>query len=224
MINSGIKGLTGRSLVRFLCNNCLGVTNELNNFETNKSSRNCDTEKNNIFALDRDLKNKGVVYCWVNNVNNKRYVGSTTNLTARLYKYYSINHLFKNRNVINNALSKHGYSKFSFHILDVCDIDKCIIREQHYMDLLKPEYNILKKAGSSMGFKHSEETLKWFMQERKVSENTRKNLSSAASNRILSEKERNKFSLSRLGKEMSLSTRAKISDSANRLWGITVEV
>jgi len=62
------------------------------------------------------------------------------------------------------------------------------------------------------------------MQERKVSENTRKNLSSAASNRILSEKERNKFSLSRLGKEMSLSTRAKISDSANRLWGITVEV
>jgi len=63
MINSGIKGLTGRSLVRFLCNNCLGVTNELNNFETKKSSRNCDTEKNNIFALDRDLKNKGVVYC-----------------------------------------------------------------------------------------------------------------------------------------------------------------
>lgn len=32
--------------------------------------------------------------------------------------------------------------------------------EQHYIDLLKPEYNILKKAGSSLGFKHSEETLK----------------------------------------------------------------
>lgn len=152
--------VTGRSLVRFLCNNCLGVTNELNNFETNKYYSNCNTEKNNIFSLARDLNKKGVVYCLVNNVNNKRYVGSTTNLTARLYIYYSINHLFKNINVINNALSKHGYSKFSFHILDVCDKDKCIIREQHYMDLLKPEYNILKKTGYSLGFKHSEETLK----------------------------------------------------------------
>lgn len=155
MINPRV---TGRSLVRFLCN--IGVTNEIYNFYTNKSYRNCDTEKNNVFSLARDLNNKGVVYCLVNNVNNKRYVGSTTNLTARLYKYYSINHLFKNINVINNALSKYGNSKFSFHILDVCDKDKCIKREQHYMDFLKPEYNILNNAGSSLGFKHSEETLK----------------------------------------------------------------
>ena len=31
-------------------------------------------------------------------------------------------------------------------------------REQYYLDCLKPEYNILKIAGSSLGFKHSEET------------------------------------------------------------------
>jgi hypothetical protein len=31
-------------------------------------------------------------------------------------------------------------------------------REQYYLDLLKPEYNILKVAGSSLGFKHSEES------------------------------------------------------------------
>jgi len=30
------------------------------------------------------------------------------------------------------------------------------------MDLLKPEYNILKTAGSFLGFKHSEETIKKF--------------------------------------------------------------
>ena len=32
-------------------------------------------------------------------------------------------------------------------------------REQYYIDLIKPEYNILKIAGSSLGFKHSLKTL-----------------------------------------------------------------
>jgi hypothetical protein len=33
-----------------------------------------------------------------------------------------------------------------------------ISREQYYIDLLNPEYNILKKAGFVLGFKHSEAT------------------------------------------------------------------
>jgi group I intron endonuclease len=33
-----------------------------------------------------------------------------------------------------------------------------IQREQYYIDLLKPEYNILKVAGSSLGHKHTEES------------------------------------------------------------------
>ena len=32
-------------------------------------------------------------------------------------------------------------------------------REQYYIDLLKPEYNILRKAGSSLGNKHSPATI-----------------------------------------------------------------
>lgn len=31
-----------------------------------------------------------------------------------------------------------------------------IKREQYYLDLLKPKYNILSKAGSSLGYKHTE--------------------------------------------------------------------
>ncbi len=34
--------------------------------------------------------------------------------------------------------------------------------EQKYLDLLKPNYNILKTAGSRLGFKHSEKTLAKF--------------------------------------------------------------
>jgi hypothetical protein len=47
------------------------------------------------------------------------------------------------------------------------------------------EYNILEEAGSSLGFKHREETIEFFKNERKVSAETRKNLSLAATGRVL---------------------------------------
>jgi len=43
-------------------------------------------------------------------------------------------------------------------ILEYCDRSQTTNREQCYLDLLKPEYNILKKADSRLGFKHSDET------------------------------------------------------------------
>jgi group I intron endonuclease len=61
--------------------------------------------------------------------------------------------------VICRALLKHGYSNFNLEILEYCDCKDLIIREQYNIDLLKPEYNILKKAGSLLGFKHREETI-----------------------------------------------------------------
>jgi len=35
---------------------------------------------------------------------------------------------------------------------------------------LKPEYNILEQAGSSLGYKHTAATLEFFKKERKVNE------------------------------------------------------
>nr|YP_010608748.1 hypothetical protein PNX16_mgp023 [Drechslerella dactyloides]WAN89828.1 hypothetical protein [Drechslerella dactyloides] len=61
--------------------------------------------------------------------------------------------------MIYNALLKYGHSKFSLEILEYCVTEKCLEREQYYINILKPEYNILKIAGSSLGFKHSEETI-----------------------------------------------------------------
>jgi group I intron endonuclease len=43
-------------------------------------------------------------------------------------------------------------------ILEYCESSLCISREQYYIDLLKPEYNICKIAGSRLGTKQSEET------------------------------------------------------------------
>nr|YP_008081982.1 GIY-YIG endonuclease family protein [Rhizoctonia solani]AGK92818.1 GIY-YIG endonuclease family protein [Rhizoctonia solani] len=70
--------------------------------------------------------------------------------------------------IIYKALLKYGYSNFKLEIsffLNRVNFrrkfnpENLIDREQHYLNLLKPEYNVLKDAGSSLGFKHSEESL-----------------------------------------------------------------
>lgn len=61
--------------------------------------------------------------------------------------------------VINKALLKYGYSEFKLEILEYCNPKELAIREQYYMDHLYPEYNVLKTAYSSLGYKHTENTL-----------------------------------------------------------------
>jgi len=101
-------------------------------------------------------KKKSGVYRWTNNLNGNSYVGSAVNLYLRLKQYYALN--LRKRIVIYNALLKYGYANFKLEILEYCDPGKCIEREQYYIDLLKPEYNVLKTAGSLLGFIHSKET------------------------------------------------------------------
>lgn len=48
--------------------------------------------------------------------------------------------------IIYSAILKHDYVNFSLDILEYCEIDVLIKREQYYLNHLKPEYNILKVA------------------------------------------------------------------------------
>jgi group I intron endonuclease len=66
--------------------------------------------------------------------------------------------LKKCKSAIYSAILKHGISNFKLEILKYCSPAKCIKWEQYYIDLLKPEYNILKTAGSPLGLIHSDET------------------------------------------------------------------
>jgi group I intron endonuclease len=126
------------------------------------------------------------VYRLTNNLNNKTYVGSTVNLSTRFYKYFSIKHLSERKTPIHNALLKYGFNNFTLEILEYCESGiNPVTREQYYFSKLKPEYNILEQAGSSLGYKHTAATLEFFKNDRKINEETRKNLSSAATGRVL---------------------------------------
>ena len=89
-------------------------------------------------------------------------MGSSLNLGRRLRNYYSvifISHISRKNMVINKALLKYGYSNFKLEILEYCNSKELVKREQHYIDLLSPDYNVLKTAYSSLGYKHTEDSL-----------------------------------------------------------------
>ena len=63
---------------------------------------------------------------------------------------------------INTALLKHVYQNFNLTILEFCDINSLIYRENTFFLVYSPEYNILKTPGSpdrGSGWKHSEATI-----------------------------------------------------------------
>lgn len=79
-------------------------------------------------------------------------------MCIRLSQYYNYNHISdtKHNMTIYKALLRYGYAAFRLEILEYCTLEELIEREQFYIDKCKPEYNILKVAGSSFGFRHSE--------------------------------------------------------------------
>jgi group I intron endonuclease len=125
-----------------------------------KIYKNADTDKAKILI---ENKYKAGIYRWTNLQNGKSYIGSSVDLGRRLTSYYYFLYINAQKSsLICRTLLKYGYSKFRIEILEYCDKENLLQREQYYLDLLKPKYNILPTAGSNLGFKHSEETLAKF--------------------------------------------------------------
>jgi group I intron endonuclease len=102
------------------------------------------------------------VYIITSSKNGKRYVGSAVNLKSRLRHHFN---LLRNKNHDNIHLQRH-VNKYDiiilwFGILEFCPPEKCIEREQYWIDTLhlftktgRPlEFNICPKAESTLGRK-----------------------------------------------------------------------
>lgn len=170
-------------------------------------------------------KIKSGIYRLNNLVTGKSYVGSSKDLSNRFSTYYSLNYIKKkvkkDSSIIYNSILKYGYDKFSLDILEYCELDILIEREQYYMDLLKPEYNILKKAGSRLGFKHTEKTkLKISIIKTGIKHDISfsKNLSKAKRGK---KQNKPRFINNITPKVMTVKTRLKLSESS---CGVSVKV
>jgi len=156
---------------------------------------NAELEEKQIKA---DSKGKTGIYRIINKETGESYVGSAVNLSRRFKTYYSPcsrkEVLSRSKSHILSALQKYGLSSFSLEILDYCDSSDLINREQYYIDLLKPQYNILKIAGSSIGKLHSDETkikISKTLMGRHFSEVTKQKMSESRRGKILSEQTKN---------------------------------
>lgn len=111
-------------------------------------------------CISKDLRDKAGVYAWINKTSGKAYVGSSYNLNKRISYYFQPSYKSNNANsIIVRAMLKYGLINFNLVILEFTDIDKNTIQaaEQKYLDSNDFDYNVLKTAGTTLGYRRSKE-------------------------------------------------------------------
>lgn len=154
-----------------------------------------------------DLNNtRSGIYCIFNMRNGKLYIGSAVNLRKRAGSH--IHYLMKNKHCnkhLQNAWNKDGIISFLFIVMEYCETDKLIGREQYYFSLFdfdKQLYNLAPTAGSQLG--------------RKCSDESRKKISEGNKGKIISEEIRKKMSNSAKSKVVSKETRLKMAKAMSK--------
>lgn len=115
--------------------------------------------KDHKINLFQDLINRAGVYQIKNILNNKIYIGSSSNLKKRLsYHLYALRRNKHPNKHLQAAFNKYGEDKFEFNLIEECAPikDTLLMIEQKYIDGLDPQYNNCPTAGSLLGFKNSE--------------------------------------------------------------------
>ena len=149
------------------------------------------------------MKETGI-YCILNKSTGKCYIGSSS---RDIYERWDLHRSQLNRNkhhrkYLQKSWDKHGSKNFDFFVLEIVEPQKCIEREQFYIDNIKPEYNINPNSSSRLGAKHSSEA------KRKISK--------SHIGKIVSLETRNKRSITLMGHAVSNQTKEKISQKAQQ--------
>lgn len=93
------------------------------------------------------------IYKILNITNGKYYVGSSVNINGRWLKHKALLRHNKHENPkLQNAWNKYGEESFSFEIIEECEKEKLLNREQFYIDDIsnfnEDCYNISKIANT----------------------------------------------------------------------------
>lgn len=136
---------------------------------------------------------KAGIYRFVNTATGDCYVGSSSDLNRRRLQH--LNSLRKNKHHsyrFQEAWNDYGETQFDYEVLEELEItenlkDQLFNREQYWINIIEPEYNILPAAGSTLGYHHTEET------KRKISETTTGVKKSAEHSKHISEGQKGKL-------------------------------
>jgi len=152
------------------------------------------------------------------------YIGSAVNIAQRWRTHLSGLKLNKHENrKLQNHYNKYGELDLVFIILEPCFPQFLIIKEQHYLNKLKPYFNIYKIAGSPLGIIRSKESIQKRVDKCRDQKRTKETRQIMRENSIgennpnygkhPSEETRRKMSKGRLGKHHSEKTKQKQRES-----------
>ena len=146
------------------------------------------------------------IYKINNSANGKFYIGSSKDIVGRWNNHTKNLRMNKHHSsYLQNAWNKYGADCFSWSLIEECELDRDVLiaREQYYMDLLRPHYNMAPIAGSTLGHK--------------ASDSARANMSAAAKIRKkrgpCSEETKRKIAATKLGKRRSPETVKKMVEN-----------
>lgn len=166
---------------------------------------------------------KSGIYKILNKTNGKFYIGSAVNIKVRWYQHKWYLNNGNHHNLYLQRAWNLNKDDFEFITLELCKNIR--EREQHWIDLLKPDYNLAPTAGSLLNYKHSEETKRKMSEDRKGNQNnkgkkhseeTKKRISEGNKGKIFSIESRAKMSAAQKRKKVSAEGRANIGAASSR--------
>ena len=167
---------------------------------------------------------ENVIYKISNNINSRFYIGSAKNFNYRKATHKS--NLLKNKHhnkPMQAHVNKYGFETLIFEIIENCNIENLIEREQFYIDTLNPYFNTRRIAESNIGIKWTEEQKTNArisrskrvnpLKGRKRSKETCIKIGLAHKGKRLSDKQKKDHSIKMKGRRVSEEVKKKISES-----------
>lgn len=146
------------------------------------------------------------IYKIENIINNKIYIGSCSNFNVRKGSHLCLLRQGKHHSIkLQRSFDKYGEINFIITLIEKCEKENLISREQYYIDTLKPFYNICLVAGSTKG--------------RVFTDSHKEKLSKSLTGKVRTEEQKERQRQIKIGKIHTEQTKQKVSKIVNELKG-----
>ena len=146
------------------------------------------------------------IYKIENIVNKKIYIGSCSNFNVRKGSHLCLLRQGKHHSIkLQRSFDKYGEANFIISLIESCEKENLIKREQYYIDSLKPYYNICLIAGSTQG--------------RIFTDSHKERLSKSLTGKVRTKAQKEHQRQIKIGKTHTKETKEKVSKIVNKLKG-----
>ena len=115
------------------------------------------------------------IYKIENIIDGKVYIGSSINISKRLKNHkIMLSGGYHDNKYLQNSVVKYGINNFNFEVLEICDEDNLVKKENYFIDLYKSNettfgYNLAKVGDSRRNIFNNEVKVK--MSKTKICKN-----------------------------------------------------